>query len=434
VPPPPTPTKFVPGEFKESDYDSEIENTRIRPVWTPNPSDSDEPHYRRVRPPSQQSRSSSLPRSYERVLTPMEFDTHPVQMPSKIKIQSPSLKTPQQYFNSPLYRDQSSKTQTLDRHVTKKTTTTQPYRTTDDISIRNTGTSVVESATSQMKTINKSIQSKAHQFMDDLMRDVKQPKKPALNKAVSVNEPQAYRNETRVSQYGTKHVDPDTGIIYFKYDFGYEFGIIFPGEGKKIVGGLRNQSTNQSSTTTTPKLSDRTGDIELPVYHERTTNSTPTFDMTKKRYSLPISGQLGRLTPKFNAHDNLTTKEYSSNTLNRSGTPGEIVNQNQRPQPKNPPIFITPLKDIAVFAGQAAKFECIVQGEPSEVYWARNSDVVQNSNKFNIEFRNGVCRLTIPQAYPNDAATYTCVASNAMGSDTTSAVLMVPGNNRGIRK
>lgn len=33
---------------------------------------------------------------------------------------------------------------------------------------------------------------------------------------------------------GTKHIDPDTGLIYFKYDFGYEFGIILPGEGKKI--------------------------------------------------------------------------------------------------------------------------------------------------------------------------------------------------------
>lgn len=34
---------------------------------------------------------------------------------------------------------------------------------------------------------------------------------------------------------GTKHVDPNTGLIYFKYDFGYEFGILFPGEGHKFV-------------------------------------------------------------------------------------------------------------------------------------------------------------------------------------------------------
>ncbi len=203
VPPPPTPTKFIPGEFRESDYDSEIESARIRPVWTPNPSDSENLHYRRVRPPSQQSRSSSLPRSYERVMTPMEFDTKPVLMPTKINVQSPSLKTPLQYFSSPLYRDQCTKTQTVDRNVSKKTQSF--YKTTDDISIRNnyvSGASVVDNATSQMKTINKSLHSKAHQFLDDVMKDVNQPKKPAYNKTVSLTEPHAYRNETRVSQYG----------------------------------------------------------------------------------------------------------------------------------------------------------------------------------------------------------------------------------------
>ncbi len=60
------------------------------------------------------------------------------------------------------------------------------------------------------------------------------------------------------------------------------------------------------------------------------------------------------------------------------------------------------MKDIAVFIGQVAKFECIVQGDPSEVYWAKNSEVISNNNRYNIEFRNGVCRLTIQQAYPGN--------------------------------
>lgn len=33
---------------------------------------------------------------------------------------------------------------------------------------------------------------------------------------------------------GTKHIDPDTGLIYFKYDFGYEFGLVLPGEPQKV--------------------------------------------------------------------------------------------------------------------------------------------------------------------------------------------------------
>jgi hypothetical protein len=210
IPLPPTPTKFVPGEFRESDYDSEVDNVRIRPVWTPtgnhHTSDSDEPHYRRVRPPS--SRSSSVPpssRCFERVMTPMEFDRGPVIMPSRINIESPSLKTPQQYFASPLYRDQIS---TIDRHLSKKTQATNVTR--DDIGIQSS-----KYAPSQFvghaSSLNTAFKAKAHQFMQDVMDDQqqqqKQQQKPILKKANSLGDQQggsqAYREESRVSQYGT---------------------------------------------------------------------------------------------------------------------------------------------------------------------------------------------------------------------------------------
>jgi hypothetical protein len=108
---------------------------------------------------------------------------------------------------------------------------------------------------------------------------------------------------------GTRHVDPDTGIIYFKYDFGYEFGIIFPGEGKKIVGGIRNGS--QQAEKTARVLPPRNSDIEVPVIHEKTNGraSVVSFGATtpieferqeksKKRYSLPSPNYYDRLTPK----------------------------------------------------------------------------------------------------------------------------------------
>lgn len=65
---------------------------------------------------------------------------------------------------------------------------------------------------------------------------------------------------------GTKHVDPDTGLIYFKYDFGYEFGIILPGESKKGEIPVPKKTIIEP-----PK---RTSDIVMPVYHE-TTKTTP---------------------------------------------------------------------------------------------------------------------------------------------------------------
>lgn len=74
----------------------------------------------------------------------------------------------------------------------------------------------------------------------------------------------------KIISSGTKHVDPDTGLIYFKYDFGYEFGIIFPGEGRKFVGGGNKARANKQSTRTLPRISSDS--IGIPVVHEKTIN------------------------------------------------------------------------------------------------------------------------------------------------------------------
>ena len=110
---------------------------------------------------------------------------------------------------------------------------------------------------------------------------------------------------------GTKHVDPDTGIVYFKYDFGYEFGIIFPGEGKKIVGGIRSDNQQSEKQRIIPP---RASDIEMPIIHEKSNGrasvvsfgaTTPIefekHDKSKKRYSLPSPNYYDRVTPKSGA-------------------------------------------------------------------------------------------------------------------------------------
>lgn len=99
-----------------------------------------------------------------------------------------------------------------------------------------------------------------------------------------------------------------------------------------------------------------------------------------------------------------------------------IQNSNQ---PKKAPIFITvrvhnktislfyvfidiclqPLRDIAVVSGQTARFECIVQSEPApSILWSKNGRIIENSDDYQLQYRNGVCRLTIPQAYPGKYA------------------------------
>lgn len=73
----PTPTKFVQGSFRESDYESDID-ARIKPKWAPADSDTEEPRYRKVQPPAAKGpRSSSAPVRHEHVVSPLEFDTGP---------------------------------------------------------------------------------------------------------------------------------------------------------------------------------------------------------------------------------------------------------------------------------------------------------------------------------------------------------------------
>lgn len=129
LPPPPTPTKFIAENFRESDYDSEIESIKIRPMWTPNPdSEAENKRYRRVSAPTTPGRASASRTNthFERILTPMEFDVGPVEMPSKI---SPS---PIAQYNIP---QASYKTQTLDRFRSKKKFNSRGTTSQDDINI-----------------------------------------------------------------------------------------------------------------------------------------------------------------------------------------------------------------------------------------------------------------------------------------------------------
>jgi len=51
--------------------------------------------------------------------------------------------------------------------------------------------------------------------------------------------------------------------------------------------------------------------------------------------------------------------------------------------------------------GGTARFECIVQAHPQpQVNWTHNGGHLEPGSRHCIEYRNGVCRLTLPQAYP----------------------------------
>ncbi|XP_037721813.1 uncharacterized protein LOC119554814 isoform X18 [Drosophila subpulchrella] len=477
LPPPATPTKFVPGEFRESDYESEIEGARIQPLWSPY-GDGLTKGFRRVAPPQGGSRSCSLPRTYERVLSPMEFDRGP-EMPSKIHVDINTLKKEQRGGSTVTTQH---RTQSLNRNSTMRQQQQQQQQQQSMDQIDRAGTlprygysSLQQQAENQGRRMGSTFLQKSHQFVDDVSREVRSSAsngigiRPGFKRAPSEGssqQPQAFRDESRVSQYGTKCVDPNTGLIYFKYDFGYEFGILFPGEGHKFVSSQWNSSGKSQNAqpiqngrhSPYPLKLPPGNELVIPVHHEKSaqgyssdnevqrrsqarnySTSRPMAPRTavnsQKRYSLPschnLDIHLDRLhaqAPRLPPDQMIRTVPELPNTepVNAHLSRDELAQRQ--------PLFITPLKDIAVGVGGTARFECIVQAHPQpQVNWTHNGGHLEPGSRHCIEYRNGVCRLTLPQAYPDDNGNYACTAMNPLGAATTSGNLTVSSTNRGFR-
>lgn len=221
----PTPTKFIPGEFRESDYESEVENARINALWSPR-GEFNAKGYRHVEPPHP-GRACSLPRSYERVLSPMEFDRGP-EMPTKIKVDINSLRREQR--GGGIVTTQH-KTQSLNRHSSMRNTNYAPQSLPvtlpqpssfprDDMNLK-VGSPprygyIQNQADMQAKSMTSTFLQKSHQFVSDITKDLNSRNSGVSMETKTVgfragfkrapsegdNKPQAYRDESRVSQYG----------------------------------------------------------------------------------------------------------------------------------------------------------------------------------------------------------------------------------------
>ncbi|XP_073838143.1 zormin isoform X5 [Musca autumnalis] len=222
-PPPATPTKFVPGKFHDSGYSNEIDKVRIAPLWTPM-GPTGPLRYRHVEAPK--SRSTSLPRTYERVLSPMEFDRGP-EMPTKIQVDVETIR-----------RDRANnighqnRTQSLNRNSSMRSNQ-QYYQTNNydqgglpqtyprDGGYNAAVNSWQSQAEHQGKTMSSSFMQKTQKFSENIKEDMHKYSsssntsnlvngsaspmgfRPGFQRAPSEgdNRPQAYHDESRVSQY-----------------------------------------------------------------------------------------------------------------------------------------------------------------------------------------------------------------------------------------
>lgn len=192
VAPPPKPKKFIPGEFRESDYESEVESAKIKPKWQPGYDQKDmDPQYKRVCPPSPvPTRSASVPVT-RHIQTPMDFDHQP-----------PKITTKKEVYD----------TQSFKRTSDFKQYHQEPKRVTQDLAIIKPGsppeyafspvTKASQLASRHMEDMTHTFKSTTQKFVSDIMSDVNNKQKQ--KKSADADEPQAYREESRVAEYG-KH-------------------------------------------------------------------------------------------------------------------------------------------------------------------------------------------------------------------------------------
>ena len=97
-------------------------------------------------------------------------------------------------------------------------------------------------------------------------------------------------------------------------------------------------------------------------------------------------------------------------------------------------VFLVPARitrppdDVTANLGQAfVRFVCEAEGIPNpNLSWRRESEVVETSGRISLSGN----QLVIAQVDLLDSGTYTCIASNAAGSDSASAELNVIGKHQ----
>ncbi|CAG0878668.1 unnamed protein product [Darwinula stevensoni] len=99
--------------------------------------------------------------------------------------------------------------------------------------------------------------------------------------------------------------------------------------------------------------------------------------------------------------------------------PDEFVTQ--------PPVFTQPLHNLELNENQSAHFECrlIPVGDSNlKVEWFKNGIPIQQGSRVKTLHDFGFVALDLAHVYPEDSGTYTCKATNELGTATTSATLV----------
>ncbi|KAG6940147.1 titin, partial [Chelydra serpentina] len=127
----------------------------------------------------------------------------------------------------------------------------------------------------------------------------------------------------------------------------------------------------------------------------------------------------------FSQVDSGDSGEYICKAENSVGTASSsaLLSAQER---KLPPSFTRTLRDIHETVGLPVTFDCGITGsEPIEVSWSKDGVHIRDSYNVQTSFLNNVATLQFLQTEKSLTGQYTCTASNAIGTVSSSARLVL---------
>ncbi|KAF5395209.1 hypothetical protein PHET_05731 [Paragonimus heterotremus] len=91
-----------------------------------------------------------------------------------------------------------------------------------------------------------------------------------------------------------------------------------------------------------------------------------------------------------------------------------------------PPQFVKPLNSVLAAEGTRVVLDGVVCGNPQpNISWFKAGRLLSDGPDVRLEYVDGQVRLTLPEAFPEDAGEYICEAENVAGHAQSSATIVV---------